>query len=132
MHGIAADHHLPTLASTGNGVKGDRRVYAPTIPPPSPYHRRTISSASSDFITKSEHEAAQVRRRYGEGTEQTLLLCTRPQGNQKLTIRTQWRRAKPGRVRAPFAGRRSLCSCALVQKNKYLRGEKGGLCDASG
>ncbi len=23
MHGIAADHHLPTQASTGNGVEGD-------------------------------------------------------------------------------------------------------------
>ena len=35
---------------------------------PSSYHRRTSSSASSDFTTKSEHEATKVRRWYEEGT----------------------------------------------------------------
>ena len=106
--------------------------YAPTIAPPSSYHRRTSSSASSDFITKSEHEAAQVRRRYDDGTEHPPLLCANLRQKQKHTIRTRWRRANPARIRALFAWRRGLCSWALVQKNKYLRGENGGLCDASG
>ncbi len=39
---------------------------ANSLPPP--YHRRTSSSASSDFATKSEHEATLVRRWYGDGT----------------------------------------------------------------
>ena len=41
-----------------------------TMDVPSPYHRRTNSTASSDFVTKSEHEAAQVGLCYGDGTEE--------------------------------------------------------------
>ena len=38
---------------------------------PGPYLRRTWAASSSDFVTKSEDEAAQVRRRYDDGVEQS-------------------------------------------------------------
>ena len=40
---------------------------------PSPYLRPTGAASSSDFVTKSEDEAAQVGRRYGEDRAQVRL-----------------------------------------------------------
>ena len=44
---------------------------APTIPTPSPYHRRTWAASCSDFATKSEDALEEVRRRYDDGTKLT-------------------------------------------------------------
>ena len=45
-------------------------VPTPTNAVPSPYHRRTNSSAPSDFAMKSEGAAAMVLSWYGEGVEE--------------------------------------------------------------
>ena len=44
--------------------------YDRTCAVPSPYLRRTCVASSSGFVGKSEDEATQVRRRYGEGVEE--------------------------------------------------------------
>ncbi|KQM08931.1 MAG: hypothetical protein AL399_04545 [Candidatus [Bacteroides] periocalifornicus] len=55
-------------------LRGLQRAFAV----PSPYLRRTSSSASSDFVMKSEHEAAQVRRWYGAGIAHIRRAVCRP------------------------------------------------------
>ena len=65
----------PPARRSGTSAGKEEGVPTPSIHVfaiPSPYLRRTCAASSSDFVAKSEHEAAQVRRRYGEGTEEVL------------------------------------------------------------
>ncbi len=60
----ASRHHAPNLPPRPSPCQ------PLTIPPPSPYHRRTIVAAPSDFAVKSEGAAALVLRMYGAYTAQ--------------------------------------------------------------
>ena len=89
----ASRHHAPNLPPRLS-------PYQPlTIPPPSPYHRRTIVAAPSDFAVKSEGAAALVLRMYGAYTAQVRGRWVRAYGVAWFT-----HTAAEGRARA-YGGR---------------------------